>query len=373
MILNANRRQRVEENIITHVVRAIAGKGKISVKDGQEVTPEQILASFEMNPGFWSIDLAKKLKVKNPDGEKYLQRAIGSRIYKGELLAFKKELLGERIVTSPTDGVVDRYDKEKGEVVLKFFSKSIPLTAGVFGIVAKVDSGRGEVIIKTMATEVYGVLGAGRERGGELVVFDHGDNIVSKEQINKNLERKIIVGGAIIYGEALKKAAQLGVSGIVSGGFNARDFISMAGGLDPNHRLGNDPGMSILATEGYGALPTGEDILSVVKGHSGKFAFLFGNERRLLLPSTEADSIIRLRKVELPLHRWPHSASISIGEIRIGSRVRVIWPPFAGWQAKVVALDQIPTTLSSGISTYLVTVETAHRKLKVPCPNVELI
>lgn len=374
MILTANFRPRIKENTLTRIKRMLIGQGKINVVVNVEVAPPDILGQYERSGGFFAVKLAKLLGVNDKNGDRYLQRQMGSRIYKGELLALRKGIFGKRAITAPTDGILEVYDPNKGELRLRSLPKVVPLTSGVYGIVESINKVTGEIFIKTMGTEVIGVLGAGVERGGILKIMNNASGMVSERQITGQLEGHIIVAGAFIHGESLKKAVECNLSGIISGGLNARDYKAMTGYVNPTLRIGSDPGISILATEGFGSLSIGQDVMEVVKSHNGRYVFLSGNAGRLLLPSVDPDSIMALHKVVLPKVIKPEGAiDISLGEINLGSGVRIIWPPFSGAQGKVVAIDKSLTTLDSGVSTYLLTIDTGKRRIRVPYPNVELI
>src|SRR5258708_4083442 len=163
MEIVATLRPRIKLNTVTHIKRSLLGSGKLTVVKNQEVAPHDILGKSVFSSGFSSVNLTKALKVDPSEGQKYLQRALGKVIYKGELLGFKKGLMSSRQVLAPTDGLIDRYDPKSGEVRLKFLPKENPLAAGVFGIVDQVDQTKGEVLIKTMVTEIYGLYGSGIE------------------------------------------------------------------------------------------------------------------------------------------------------------------------------------------------------------------
>lgn len=371
--LSATKRVRVKQNTVTHVKRYLQGKGKLTAVKNQEVAPQDIIGTATVSSGYTVIKLASKLGVSNKDGEKYVQRPKGSPFYKGELLAFKKGLFDKKIITAPTDCIVEDYNQETGELNLKFLPKQVPLTAGVFGIVDKVEPLTGEVTIKTMVTEVIGILGTGKQRSGFLEIIET-PGLVSAQFITSALSQKVVVFNGLMFGEILRKAVGYGIHGIITGGINAADYLAMVNTLDPSQKLGNDVGASIIATEGFGGLNVGTDIMEIIKMYQNHFVFVEGNTSRLILPSIEVDSILSLRKVTLPLDRIvaPHE-EVSIGTVEIGSNVRMIGSPFIGVSGKVVGIDKSSTLLESGISTILLTIETKSRKIKVPFANVEII
>lgn len=375
MNLTVNLRERVRVNSIIRIKRSLEGLGSLSITQGQELKPHDILGKYRLSAGFVTIKLAKLLSASPEEGTNFLQRKIGEKIYKGELLALKQGLFGKKVVTAPTDGIIDEYIPETGELLLKYLPKEVSLTAGVIGIAEEVNKQIGEVVIKTVATEIFGVVGSGKGRSGILEIIDGKDHLTNEPQLNERMKGHIIVAGALIYKDALQRAIEFGISGIVSGGINADDFLSISGGIDPSTRLGTDVGISFLATEGFGAIPLGDDIFRLLTAYQGKFVFLTGNSSKLILPSLDPDIIILLKKVSLPpLSRTPErQPEVKTHELKLGSKVRVIWQPYMGSQGIVKQIDQTATSLSSGISTYLVTVETPQQKLRVPYPNIELI
>ncbi len=374
MALVANSRQRLKINSVVRVARYLEGKGTIVVSPGQEIGLYDVLGRFQKTSGFSSFKLAKVLGVSNSSALQYLQRKIGDKIFKGELLASKKGLLGAKNIPSPADALLEEYNPKTGELRLRYFGKQDNLISGMYGIVEDVDKNSGKIIIKTSGTEIFGIYGCGRERYGILNILGGKENIMTKLQITPQMKNQIVLAGAFAHKEAIQKAVGHGLAAIISGGFSAQDFISIVGSLDWNKRVGVEIGISLVATEGFGTIPIGEDIYSHLKTHQNKYVFISGNSGRMLLPSLESSSIISLRKIALPGKGVvEHLQEVSIKDIKLGSQVRVIGSPYIGAQGKVIGIDQAASVLPSGINTYLLTIETSLRKLKVPFSNIEVV
>lgn len=377
MTLFANLRVRVIRDVVAMVRRELPGKGQILVQVGQEVSSHEILGRSEVSAGFRSINLAQALSVPPKKVQDYLQCRIGQTIYKGELLAFKKGSLfsSPKIVTAPTDGILELVDTSSGEAKITFLPHQMELPAAVFGIVEAVDNDHGAVLIKTQVTQIYGLFGSGKVREGNLRVLGGRGDLISKIRITPDLTNQILIGGGLIFTSAISQAVMVGAVGLITGGINSKDFKSIFGGrLTYPPKFGTDIGIGILICEGFGSIPIGEDIFEVIRTYDGQFAILEGNRARLSIPSLDSDCLVRIRKIKLPKPTLMVEPLLEVEaiQLKVGQRVRIIGP-FIGEQGEVVAVDQQATMLLSKIRTYLITVKAKRRTLRVPYCNVEVI
>lgn len=372
--LFANTRVRIKPSICMLVTRKLKGPGTILAQKGTEVSPHDVLGHFKQTLGFTKVNIARELNISPSEVPKLLNKPVGQTTFKGELVAFKKGLFSKSQIIAQTDGIFESLDEKTGEATFKLLPKETSLTAGVFGVIENVDHQKGEIGIKTMMTEVYGVFGTGNEKEGFINVVSGAADLVNKEHITDSNRGQILVAGSLILEATIKKALNCTVSGIICGGLNMDDYIAMVGTLNKLKRVGSDIGISIIATEGFGIIPMGDDLYEVLKRHEGKFAIIQGNMGRVLLPSDDPNSILSCRKVVLPLNEALGTIpQLSVGEILIGLKVRLIAPPFMGAQGEVMEIDGNPTRLESGISTYLVTVNTKSKKIRAPFSNLEII
>ncbi len=374
MNLLANTRIRINKDVVTRVKRNGSGNGTITVMVGQEVSPADSLGKFIIKSGFRKLNLANLLSLPPLEVKATLQRQVGQPIFRGELLAFKKAgfLSGEKVVTSPSDGTLDYFNEQTGEARLQLSPKEVSLPAGLFGIVEKVDQIRGEVIIKTEATEIFGIGGSGRIREGLLKVLGEPGLLVDKGVIGPDLSGNIVVAGGLVYGDAIFQAMEMGVVGIVTGGVMVSDYKSMAGGTLKPHSSTVDIGLSLVVTEGFGAIPIGPDIYEVLTAYRDKFVFIDGNSSKIVLPSVDGHSMINIRRVGLAKSQ-DDEKELEARQLEIGQTVRVIGTQFLGQQGRVVSIEDKPKELPSQIKTYLVTVATKSGKFKIPYSNLEII
>lgn len=375
ILMAAPVKARIEKDVITRITRVLKGKGSLQVQAGQEVIPSDLIGSSTVSAGFRTLNLAALLEVAPQDTEKYLARTLGQRIYKDELIAAKKGWFGgKKVITSPTDGILDFLNNKTGELKISFLPRKVDLPAGVFGIVEDVDHQRGKVIIRTQVNRLHGIVGSGKSRDGILSLLGEKDNLVSKADISPKFDGYVLAGGSLFFKDAISSAISAGVEGIITGGINAGDFKSMAGGrLVFPKRIDNDIGISVVACEGFGSIPLGRDIFEQLQQYEGKFVFIDGNKAVVNLPSALSASLTKIRNTRLPeLEREHHSIELE-AELKLGLQVRIVGNSYLGEQGRIVAVDRSQTMFASGVKDYLITVETLRRKIQVPVANIEII
>lgn len=369
---------RVERKVVIRVRRSLRGKGTLNVSLGQQVSPEEIIGTSIISSGFRILNLSTLLSVSPSEVENHLTRQIGQRIYKGELLAYKKGFLFERhkVITAPTDGVLDFLNTKTGELRMSFLPKTVDLPAGVYGIVEQVNKEEGWAIIRTQVSIIHGMFGSGRSRDGTLHILSKKNSLVPKAAIDVKYDEHILVGRSLFFKEAISASISARVSGIISGGINAKDYKAMAGGrLVFPKKLDNDIGISIVACEGFGSIPIGDDIFAILSEYEGKFVLVDGNRAQILLPSFESSSMTAVKNIQLPKlqEELISQHEERVLELKVGLNVRVVGNSYLGEQGKIIAINSSEALLPSGVKAYLVTIEGKRRKIQVPVANCQVI
>ncbi|MBI2086077.1 hypothetical protein HYT74_01925 [Candidatus Daviesbacteria bacterium] len=373
-------RIRIEKDVVTLVTRVLRGKGTLNVNVGQQVSPEEIIGTGEVTSGFRTLNLSTLLSVAPEQVEKFLIKQIGQRIYQGELLAYRKGgfFTPKKQITSPTDGILDFFNNKTGELKISLAPRKADLPAGVYGIIDMVDQSRGQVMIRTQVSRIYGICGSGRSRDGILHILGKKDELVPKNMIQNKFDGQILVGGSLFFKDTISASISAGVSGIIIGGINATDYKGMAGGrLSFPKKLDNDIGISIIVCEGFGSIPLGNDIFDELKEYEGRFVFIDGNKAVVSLPSPVSSSLIKVKNTGIPMQQTNDFVSGNPAEqilqLSVGMKVRVVGNYYLAAQGKLLAVDDSPTLLPSGIKTCLATVETASKKIQVPVANLEVM
>lgn len=378
MSLFANRRVRIEKDVVTRIKRILSGKATIQVQIGQEVSPHDILGISEVTSGYRNLNLATDLGVAPDQAKNYLQKKVGQTVYKGELIALKPAgILSEQmVVVSPSDSVIDYFDEKSGALRLNFQHKKENIPAAVFGIIESIDPATGTVLIRTEVTKVHGVLGSGKLRDGILRSVGTRSDLLTGDTINPSFSDSIIVGGGLIYKTGIYKAIASNVSGIITGGINTKDYLSLSGGKLKNMQMATDIGVSVMICEGFGSIPIGIDVYNILEQNFGRYAILDGNKSELILPTYSQDALKKVRATHLPDE---NSGAIGTNDeveminLEVGQKIRVIGLSYLGDQGEVLTIDKTITVLPSGIRTYMVNIETRSRKIRVPYTNIEII
>jgi hypothetical protein len=250
------------------------------------------------------IKVAHTLGVRAGSVQKYLLRNVGDRIYQGETVARRRGLLGlgKTEIRSPADGVITSIDAN-GDLIVKFLPISVRLTAGAGGKVKKI--AEDAITISTVATEVVGPIGSGKERDGTIKVVAGPSEFLLPQHIDADSSGKIVVGGAVLERATIEKALTVGVHGIICGGINHRDYLSLG--------VSSDVGLTVLITEGFGTFRLGDDIYGALKALEGRFAFISGTGASLVIP--ELNPKVE-KATEPPRLGWR--------ELKVGDKVRIL-------------------------------------------------
>jgi hypothetical protein len=375
--LTVNHRLRVSQNKILHVHRRFqSGKGHISVKKGQVVSPEDMLGVGDLVSGFKTLNVSHILGISPTQATLLLQKKVGDRVYQNELIAKTSSFFGfrKKFLVAESDGMVSGYNPTTGDLLIKLLPKKESLVSGVFGIVDNVDEANGVVTLRTQATVIYGLIGSGKERVGLVKSLGSADMLVSSKQVGGASGGQILVGGASVFLDTLRKGVNNHVAGFLCGGMDATDFKSIYGGnLNLTADKFIDVGVTLVLTEGFGTLNMGDDIFSLVAGFEGKFAVIDGRRSRMILPSQDNSSLSAIKSTSIPIESMDDLPKLAEVPLKVGLKVRILSTNQLAQQGVVIAIDQSTTYLPSGLQSYMVTVETKFAKMKIPYQNLEVI
>lgn len=282
---------RFEEETLVRKTRRIPTAGEVLVDVGDAVEPETVVARCTvLNPEIQEVRVYSKLGVEPHEVERYMLKGEGDEVKKDEVIAISRSFFGRFTKTcrSPMDGSIEVLLKNAGRAFIR--GKPIPVEARAHipGRVVEVIPGEGAVV-ETRAAFVNGVFGVGGEARGELTtsVEDPGEPL-TPEAMEDGHRGKIVVGGSIVSLGALRKAAEIGASGVITGGVDQKDLTDFIGNeLGMGVTGGEDAGLTLIVTEGFGVYPMKAETFRFLKSHEGMLASIDGTtqiRQRMLRP-----------------------------------------------------------------------------------------
>jgi hypothetical protein len=361
----------VSADHIVHKVRRLPLKGQVLVTSGDKVDPDTIVARTELPGALQAIKAAEKMGVEAKDVPNLLKVKVGDKVSKGDPIAESKGFfgLGKTTVLSDYGGTIESLSEATGTLLVREAPTPVEITAYMRGKVIDVIPDEG-AIIETRGGIVQGIFGVGGERLGEIrVAVGSADEVLDASHIQDGDAGKVLVGGAGVTLEAIQKAAEKGIVGIVTGA--VRD-------VDLTKYLGYDIGvaitgqenipLTIIATEGFGRLSMAQRTFELFKSLEGKQASVNGATQiragvirpEVIVPNP--DAVGDAPKAE------------SGGMLDVGSQIRVIREPYFGGIGTVTELPAELQTVESGTEVRVLKAKLQDgRDVTVPRANVEII
>lgn len=361
---------KIKKSLTLRKRRELPIPGKVLVNKGDIVDFDTVIAEMEM-PGEPHIVKANLLlRVDAKEINQHMLKKFGDDVKEGEVIAQYIALFGliKRYVTSPIDGKIDNIGAS-GWVTVRTPPLIVELKAYIPGKVVEVIPERG-VVIETTASFIQGIFGIGGETHGTLrFLIDSPEDVLTPNLINQNEKGSIIVGGSHITLEALRKAVEVGVAGIIVGGLDGDDLTKFLG-----YEMGiaitgeEDIGLTLIVTEGFGKITMSPRTFELIKQFEGNNASING-ETQIRAGVIRPELIIPHRDVKDKTDTEEFSSGM-----KPGTPIRIIRHPYFGLLGKVSSLPvelQVTETESS-MRVLEVDLEDG-RKVTVPRANVEII
>jgi len=289
------------------------------------------------------------------------------------VIAETKGFLGlfRGVAKSPVAGTVELISEVTGHVGVRQPPTVIDVNAYVQGRVVKALPQEGAVI-ETQGALIQGIFGVGGERRGTLRVLVSSPNeTLTAQHIPNDVTGQILVGGAAVEADAITRAAERGAVGIVAGGIRDTDLIRYLGrDIGVAITGSEDIPLSIIITEGFGAIQMANRTFRLLKSLEGKTASING--------ATQIRAGVIRPEIIVPLEdpsRLPESPPARQAQLLdIGSAVRIIREPYFGRLGTVVELPPELMEIESGTHARVLKAKLDDGTVAVvPRANVEII
>lgn len=357
--------------------RILPLKGKVLVKKGDQVSPEEIVASTNLPGNVQMLKVNNLLNIEPQDVKNCLKVKEGDVVKKGDLVAETAGIFGmfKSSVESPVDGTIESISDTTGRVVVREAPIPVEIDAYVHGQIEEIIPEEG-IILASNAAFIQGIFGiAGEKRGKIKILVSNPEEEITEDMISSDLKGKIIVGGSFISLAAYKKAINLKVAGVVVGGFNYFDLKDVLG-----YNLGvaitgtEDLATALIVTEGYGSIPMSNATFSLLNAYDGQEASVNG--------ATQIRAGVIRPEIVIPLKDDTSNLSEVNKEpegIKEGSLVRVIRAPYFG---RLGTVSSLPSELHKMESETMVRVanillkntkDLKEEEILIPRANLEMV
>jgi hypothetical protein len=359
--------------------RRLPLKGDVLVERGDAVTPDTVVARADLPGIMQTLKVAANLGIDPGDIAEAMTVAVGDLVTRGQVIARTKGMWGlfKAEYKSGATGTVEIVSAITGNVGVREAPSPVEVAAYIPGIVRDVMPGEG-VVIEAHGALIQGIFGIGGERRAPLKrISPTPDSPLTEADITPELAGKVILGGSNISGAALRKAAEVGVVGIVVGGIVDKDLVDYLG-----YDIGvaitgheNIP-LSLIITEGFGTIAMADRTFSLLSSLEGREASLSG--------ATQIRAgVIR---PEIIIADIPGSAASDVAvpiledaatafDLVVGAPIRIIREPYFGKLATVTVLPPELVRVGSGATVRVLqaSLQSTGETVTVPRANVEII
>jgi hypothetical protein len=340
---------------------------------GDSVSANDVVARTELPGKVFPVNIANKLGVDAGRLKEFLTKGEGDTVEKGELIAKTPGLFGffKSEATAVVSGTIESISSVTGQVIFQGHAVPVEIDAYINGTVVECIPNEG-CVIQATATFIQGIFGLGGETKGEIVMaVDTPDAVLTADGITADMAGKIIIGGAFLDRDGLKKAIAVGANAIVTGGFDY-DEIKEVLGYEVGVAItgGEDLGCTLLVTEGFGKIQMAPATFKLLASKVGKQASVNG-ATQIRAGVMRPEVVVTFDDQQGSAERVPNPEPIGIS---VGSLVRGIRDPYFGMLGKVSGLPVEPVALESESKARVMTVTFDDgTEVTLPRANVEAI
>lgn len=363
---------KIKESMVVSKFRRLPIPGEVLVKMGDEIRPDTIVAETLLPGDPVIVPAMMKLGI-TPEGlPSCMLVNVGDHVNEGEILARYSMFFGliNRELPSPISGTVEVVSELTGQLIMR--GKDIPVRVDAYipGKIIEVVPEEG-VVVETTGAFIQGIFGIGGERQGKLRVAVEGPGSpLTSELFSSEDKGKVIIGGGLLTLDALRKAVDLGVSGIIVGGIDSGDLMEFMGaGIGVAITGEEEYGITLIVTEGFGDMAMHNKTFSIFKKYDGSDVSING--------STQIRAGVIRPEVVIPhsesIEEADDDTAISAGMVP-GTPIRIIRNPYFGAIGEVLSLPVELQVVETGSKVrVLEALLEDGRTVIVPRANVEII
>lgn len=361
---------KVTDSTVISKRRRLPLVGEVLVNLGDMVTPETVVARTKIPGDPETINVSNKLGLEAEDVPEVMLKKEGDFVKKGEIIAEKKSFFGlfKSTLEAPIDGTIDIISPITGQVTMRGPAIPIEIDAYIPGKVIEVIDREG-VVVETRAALIQGIFGVGGERQGVLkMAVKDPSEVLTADKVTADMKGCIIVGGSLVTLDAVQRADEVGVLGIVAGGLIDKDLVSFLG-----YDIGvaitgqEDINLTIIMTEGFGQIRMADKTFKLLQSLEGQVASINGATQ--IRAGVMRPEVVVALSEEGELHE-----NVFGGGMDVGTLIRIIREPYFGMLATIVELPAELQQVESGTKARVLVAKLENGDVvTVPRANVELI
>ena len=311
-------------------LRALPWPGEVLIGTGNSVDSSDVVARAGKPRPHLILDVTSKLDISLEQAQECYLKRPGEPVQQGEPLAVRKGLFGGRKITSPVEGMI--LTIEAGRMIIQPRPEMFELRALLSGTVTSLSPGVG-VTIETPGALIQGVWGSGKEGYGVLKMgVEEPGAVLTGDQIEVAHHGSILICGATLDMELLKKAQEVQARGLIVGAVPANLQEQVSQQILP-----------IIATEGMGQIPISSTIFNLLKANEGREAMLLAVTPQRW--QTARPEII----IPLPVSAPPEAPPQPGRVLEPGQKVRIRRSPFWGQVGTVQSVHTERRVVEGGI------------------------
>lgn len=351
--------------------------GEVFVKEGDKVSQETVVAKTHIPGNPHIINIASTLNLNPMEIERYMLKKVGDSIKENEQLALYDSFFGlfKKTCLSPVAGTLEHLSATTGQAIIRMPPIPVEVKAYIPGVVVKVLPNEGAVV-QTSAALIQGIFGIGGEANGDLMLLSKDpEDMLRPEQISPECSGKILVGGSLVEGDALQRALETGVKGIIVGGIKDKDLVDFCG-----YELGvaitghEETRLTLIITEGFGKIKMSNRTFDLLKKFHGKQTCINGATQiragvmrpEIIIPYTDTSSA--------QLNELTEETTFQSEQLKPGTLIRLIREPYFGYLGKIVSMPIELQYIETESKVRVLKTELQDgREVIVPRANVEII
>lgn len=299
------------------------------------------------------VNVAEQLQISPRFIRTFLHVNEGDQVNYNSIIA-SYDGRGADAVRSPVRGIIEHVSLQDGTVVIRKPYNPTFVYSYISGTVTEIIPERGAVV-ETPACYIEGVFGVGNQTYGKLmVVSETPQEIITVDMISDEHRDAVLVGGAGVEYEAVQKAIQHHVRGIIVGGLRNLDLKRLTGREVTSGITGHeDIEITLIATEGFGVIPMLGKTFELLKKHHGRLASING--------ATQIRAGVIRPEVIIPVESCeqtgiPVKSEETLLQPQAGMKVRIINDPYFGSWGTIVSNELQMVELPTGVTAAAVRV-----------------